>query len=93
MTKTPTKAKAKQQMEKKLRSPNWNIRKLYESLGSAEGLIAHMRARGYEPPCLMTVRGWGHRQSIPAKWLLVVLMVAFDERIIRDISQLDSEAA
>lgn len=66
------------------------MRELFDELGGAEEIVDKIKAAGYKPPPVMTVRGWAYRKSIPSKWLPVVLMVALDERIILDISQLSA---
>lgn len=71
-------------------SPKWRYRDLYDKLGGSDAIVAHIKNAGYEPPPLMTVRGWGHRESIPSKWLLVLLIVALKAEAIPNVEWMDA---
>lgn len=71
-------------------SPKWRFRDLYDKLGGSEAIVLHIKNAGYEPPPLMTVRGWGHRESIPSKWLLVLLIVALKGKAIPNVEWMDA---
>lgn len=73
---------------KVLRAPEWRLKQLYKDLGGADALIVKIEDAGYAPPPLSTIKGWSYRESIPPKWLLVVLMIAFRESVITDVSDL-----
>lgn len=71
-------------------SPKWRFREFYDKLGGSDEIVLKIKKAGYEPPPLMTVRGWGHRESIPSKWLLVLLIIALKEEAIPDVAWMDA---
>lgn len=84
-------AEAAEKPDKKLLRPSWRYRELFDLLGNSDEVRAKIAQAGFRPPPIATVRGWAFRRSIPSKWLLVLLLVAFEEGRLGSIRDLDGE--
>lgn len=62
---------------------------LMHKLGVSDKQIADLiRSYGIDPPPESTIRGWRARNSIPARWLLVLVRIAIDQKVVRDLDEL-----
>lgn len=57
-------------------APEWRFKDFFDDNGGPEGVQQIILAEGFKPPPVMTVVGWRHRNSIPSKWLLVLMLAA-----------------
>ena len=68
--------------------PAWRYYDLLILLGSANEIRRMLEAKGYKPPPENTVQGWRNRNSIPGKWVPVMLQLAVEKGFIKDIDDL-----
>jgi hypothetical protein len=66
--------------------PTYKYRELIAAVGSDEDVQNLIREHGYEAPTVWVIRGWRTRNSIPARWLPILLMQAISEGLVSDIS-------
>lgn len=57
-------------------------------LGNEKTIADLIRQYGIDPPPESTIRGWRARNSIPSRWLLILVKIAIDTKAIRDLDQL-----
>jgi len=68
------------------REPEWRVRDILHALGTFRDIAQMLADKGYPRPPIGTVSAWSSRGSIPANWLPAILELAFDARLIKDIS-------
>jgi hypothetical protein len=64
------------------KTPMWRIRDLVGYLGGVGKVAEKLMAKGYRPPGVNTMAGWVTRNQIPAPWLMAILSIAIEERLI-----------
>ena len=69
-------------------TPEWRYKDLLVGLGTSGEVRALLKDKGYAPPPEDTVQGWKNRNSIPGKWVPVLIELAIEKGIVRDVSQL-----
>jgi len=70
------------------RRPEWRFKDILMYLGTAGDIRNLLKAKGYQPPPEDTVQGWRNRNSIPGKWVPVLIELAIERQMIRDIDDL-----
>lgn len=65
--------------------PEWKYSALLASLGRGEDVERYIDLAGYQPPPLATIYGWRTRNSIPPRWLPLLLMIAQEQGLIKNI--------
>lgn len=75
----------------KYKRPNWRYHEVLTALGTADEIKWMMFGKGYEPPPEDTIQGWRNRNSIPGKWVPVIIELATDKGIINTLSDLKPE--
>lgn len=66
----------------------WKYRELIAAMGGAAELTRKIEDAGFTPPPYQTVKGWQTRSSIPAHYILIVLLLAQDEGVLPKLSAL-----
>ena len=80
-------------MPKKTKPPLWRYYDLLILLGTANEIRGMLQDKGYTPPPEDTVQGWRNRNSIPGKWVPVMLQLAVEKGFIKSIDDLRAKAA
>lgn len=78
---------------KKAIQPVWRYYDLLMMLGSANEIRLMIQKKGYEAPPEDTVQGWRNRNSIPGKWVPILIQLAVDKGVIKSIDDLKKAAA
>ena len=68
--------------------PTYKYRELLEAIGSDEEVRKLIRSHGYESPSIPVIKGWRMRNSIPTKWLPLLMHKAMQDGSLRDVSWL-----
>ena len=68
--------------------PTYKYRELLESIGSDEEIRKLIRSHGFEAPSLPVIKGWRMRNSIPTKWLPLLMHRAMQDGALMDVSKL-----
>lgn len=76
----------------KYRRPDWRFREILKALGTADEIKWMFFGKGFEPPPEDTIQGWRNRNSIPGKWLPVILDLAAERGIITTLADLKPES-
>jgi len=66
----------------------WRIRDLVHYLGGVPKVAEKLIGKGYKPPPVNTMAGWVTRNQIPAPWLMAILSLAIEERLINNPEEL-----
>lgn len=76
-------------------TPRWNFSKLLRSkgLGSAAVIREKLLLRGYDAPPVESIAGWRKRNSVPGAWVPIIIDVAIEEGVIRNIRELSMSPA
>lgn len=69
-------------------APDWKFAELIASFGTANELGDRLEKEGFKPPPRHTILGWRQRNSIPGKWLPLLIQLAIWDGNLRDISGL-----
>ena len=69
-------------------TPEWRFKHILRSLGTADDIRWLLFGKGYTPPPEDTIQGWRNRNSIPGKWVPVIIELAQEKRLIRDVADL-----
>lgn len=69
-------------------TPEWRFRSVLKSLGTADDIRWMIFGKGYTPPLEDTIQGWRNRNSVPGKWVPVIIEIALDKQIIHRLSDL-----
>ena len=73
-------------------TPEWRYRDLLFILGSAKDIQRLLLEAGYMPPPEDTIQGWKTRNSIPGRWVPVIVQMGIDREFIRDLRDLKPKA-
>jgi hypothetical protein len=65
--------------------PEWKYKQILDRIGSAAAITTRLQDKGYQSPPEETIQGWKTRNSIPGKWVPVILELAFDDKIIKNL--------
>jgi hypothetical protein len=68
--------------------PEWKYSDLVASFGRGEDVSRMIDLAGYKPPPLKTIYGWRTRNSIPGRWVPLLIMLAQEQGLIKDIRTL-----
>jgi hypothetical protein len=68
--------------------PVYKFRELMASLGSNQEIQDLIASYGFDAPTLYVIKGWRWRNSIPSKWLPLLMHRAMQDGALRDISKL-----
>ena len=68
--------------------PSWKYLELIAALGDDAAVAELIRSEGFDPPSLKTIAGWRMRNSMPSRWLPLLVELAMERKIIDHISQL-----
>jgi hypothetical protein len=68
--------------------PVYKFSELIAAVGTDKEIQALIVEYGFEPPSEWVIRGWRGRNSIPSRWLPILLMQAISIGAISDISSL-----
>ena len=71
--------------------PVYKFRELMESIGSDQEIVNLIKSHGYEAPSVPVIKGWRMRNSIPTKWLPLLMHKAMQNGDLRDVSRLVKE--
>jgi hypothetical protein len=75
-------------MQRLIVQPEWLYRDLLVGLGTSGDVRALLEAKGYQPPPEDTVQGWKNRNSIPGKWVPVLVELGIEKGIFKDVGGL-----
>ena len=70
------------------RRPEWRFRYILKNLGTADEIRFGLGLRGYDAPPEDTVQGWRNRNSVPGCWVPVLIEMAVEAGLIKDIADL-----
>lgn len=68
--------------------PVYKYRELMESIGSDHDIRRLISSYGFDAPTAPVIKGWRARNSIPTKWLPLLLHRAMQDGALRDVSRL-----
>lgn len=68
--------------------PRWRFTSLLTYLGSTAAIQSGIASKGYTPPPKHTIDGWRQRNSIPTRWLPLIIELAVEGGFIRDAKDL-----
>ena len=71
--------------------PTYKYRELLESIGSDDEVRKLIRSHGFEAPTTPVIKGWRMRNSIPTKWLPLLMHKAMQDGALMDVSKLLKE--
>jgi hypothetical protein len=68
--------------------PSWLFKNLLTILGSTGDIRSMLYDKGFFPPPDDTIQGWRNRNSIPGKWVPVLIQLGIERGFLRDINDL-----
>lgn len=68
--------------------PEWRYKDLLTALGTAKEVQALLVAKGYETVPEDTIQGWRTRNSIPGKWVPILVQMGVERKFIGGINDL-----
>jgi len=68
--------------------PAYKFKTFIAAFGNNAEIQDIIRDSGFEPPPIATIQGWRDRNSIPGKWLPILLMYAVSTGFLPDIGTL-----
>ena len=68
--------------------PIYKYRELMEAIGSDGDIRNLIASYGFDAPTAPVIKGWRARNSIPTKWLPLLLHKAIQDGSLRDMSKL-----
>lgn len=71
--------------------PELKVKELLDAIGSDRQIAALLRSYGYEAPPLASIRGWRSRNSIPSRWVPLLVGWAMERGDIKKPEQLVRE--
>ena len=71
--------------------PELKVKELLDAIGSDKQIAELLRSFGYEAPPLASIRGWRSRNSIPVRWLPLLMGWAMDRGDLQKPEQLVRE--
>ena len=75
-------------MQRIIAAPEWRYRDLLVGLGTSGDVRALLKEKGYQPPPEDTVQGWKNRNSIPGKWVPILLELGIEKGLFKDVAGL-----
>lgn len=69
-------------------SLRWKYKELITALGGPQGVADRLSERGIAPPPASTIRGWQTRSSVPGRYSPLLIMIAQEVGVLRDIRHL-----
>ena len=78
----------KQRLRGKGKLPEWRYTELITSLGTANEIIDRMKIEGLAAPPRLTILGWRQRNSIPARWLPLMIQWGIQDMLLKGIHDL-----
>jgi hypothetical protein len=79
----PAKAPARPPIRDR-RYPEYDYRLLLKAMGSDKDIQDAITAYGFEPPPIGSIRGWRVRNSIPGRWVPLLMSWAGQQGLIND---------
>lgn len=70
------------------RHPENKFRELLDSIGNDKEIAALIEQHGYEAPPLASIRGWRSRNSVPSKWVPLLIWWAMKTDVVDDVRKL-----
>lgn len=71
-------------MAKLRNTPVWRYREILSQLGDNQDISRTIMAYGFDPPSEPSIQSWRVRNSIPGKWLPLIVDIALHSGITFD---------
>ena len=68
--------------------PDYKFRELLQAIGTDQEIVDGIKTYGYAPPAVSSLKGWRSRNSIPSKWLPLLMYMAMRDGVLRDVQSL-----
>jgi len=68
--------------------PVYKYRELLQSIGTDADIQALIRSYGYDSPTVPVIKGWRMRNSIPTRWLPLLMHRAIQSGDLTDVTRL-----
>jgi hypothetical protein len=68
--------------------PTPNYRLLLAAIGNDAEVASVLLLGGMKPPALSTIKGWRKRNTVPGKWVPVLLAWAQEHGVLSDLRKL-----
>jgi len=68
--------------------PDYKFRELLAAVGNDQEVQDVIVTAGFEPPTAHVIRGWRRRNSIPPRWLPILMHKAMAKGVIRSADDL-----
>ena len=68
--------------------PTYKYRELLESISSDDEVRKLIQSHGFESPSVPVIKGWRMRNSIPTKWLPLLMHKAMQDGALMDVGKL-----
>lgn len=68
--------------------PTYRYRDLLAAVGSDKDIQDLIAGHGYDRPSLAVIRGWRSRNSVPSRWLPLVLHKVMTNGDLKDVAAL-----